>query len=312
MSLARASGFRNIGASTMSYIPVVYAAKLITKFYDACVLAAISNTDYQGEIKNMGDSVIIRGVPDMTIRDWQVGGTLTIDQPTATPTTLNIDHAKVWAFIMDKIDQKQTDIKSAAEKWATDASEQMKIAIDTDVLADIYADVNAYNKGATAGIKTGNIDLGADGGTSISLTKTNILEKLTDCMQVLDEQSVPETGRFIVLPPWACGLIMKSDLKDASLAGDGTSIMRNGRLGMIAGFEIFKSNLLATSNDGVAAACHHCLFGVKIATTFASQLVENEVTDNTYGFGKIYKGLQVYGKKVVVPKALGDLYCKKG
>jgi hypothetical protein len=48
-----------------------------------------------------------------------------------------------------------------------------------------------------------------------------------------DEQNWPETGRWLVIPPWMRWLLVNSDLKNASLMGDEKSVMRNGRIGMI-------------------------------------------------------------------------------
>jgi len=42
------AGFRNIGSSTMRYIPELYSGKLLVKFYSATVFGAIANTDYEG------------------------------------------------------------------------------------------------------------------------------------------------------------------------------------------------------------------------------------------------------------------------
>jgi len=44
-------------ASTSIFIPEIWSGKLIEKFYAATVLAAIANTDYEGEIRNQGDKV---------------------------------------------------------------------------------------------------------------------------------------------------------------------------------------------------------------------------------------------------------------
>ena len=51
------------------FIPEIWSAKLIEKFYASTVLSAISNTDYEGEIQNQGDRVKIRTKPTITIRD---------------------------------------------------------------------------------------------------------------------------------------------------------------------------------------------------------------------------------------------------
>jgi len=55
------------------FIPEIWSTKLVDKYYDGTVLSQISNTDYEGEIRNMGDKVIIRTLPTLDIRDYQIG-----------------------------------------------------------------------------------------------------------------------------------------------------------------------------------------------------------------------------------------------
>lgn len=307
-----ASGVRNIGSTTMKYIPTIYSGKMLVKFYTNTVFGAIANTDYEGEIKAQGDKVEIRALPDITINTHRKGMTLTYEQPEATAVSLDIDQGKTWSFATNIVEDAQTDIKDYAEKWGDVAQKQMKIQIDSDILGNVYTDAHASNSGASSGAIAGDIELGTDGGTSVTLAKTDVLEKIVDCGQILDEQDVPEEGRWMVIPAWMSSLILKSDLKDASLAGDGTSILRNGRLGMIDTFTLYKSNQLATSTDGASATCTFILFGTRHGITFASQIVENENLKNPNAFGTLFRGLQVYGYKVVKPEALGVLFAKKG
>lgn len=267
---------------------------------------------YEGEIKDQGDTVFIRTTPDITIRDHRKGQVLVNQQPESAPVTLLIDKGKYWAFATNKVDDAQTDIKNYAETWTDDAAEQLKIEIDTDVLARVPADVDSANKGASAGKISGDIDLGVDGGVAVALTKANVLEKIVDMGQVLNEQNVPQNGRWIVIPAFMAGLIMKSDLKDASLAGDGTSILRNGRLGMIAEFMVFMSNNLSTGTDSGSATTTNVLFGTTHGLTFASQLLNNESLPNPNAFGTLFRGLQVFGDKVIKPEAIGVMSAKKG
>jgi hypothetical protein len=74
-----------------------------------------------------------------------------------------------------------------------------------------------------------------------------VLNYIVDMGTVLDERNIPETGRWLVIPPWAAGMIKKSDLRNASISGDGSSLLRNGRLGMIDRFTLYASNLLPTA-----------------------------------------------------------------
>lgn len=253
----------------------------------------------------MGDKVIIRTTPDITIRDYEKGQTLQVQRPEPTTVELDIDQGKYWNFVADDVDKFQSDY-DFIEDWTRDASEQLQINIDTDILGAIYADAHASNSGLTAGAISGSINLGVSG-TPFQLDKTNILEKIVDVGTVMDEQNVPKSDRFIVLPPWACALIRKSDLKDASLAGDETSIIRNGREGMINNMMIYNSNLLATTVDG-SNTVTNIVAGQKSALTFASQLLENETLRAESTFGDLFRGLQVYGYKVIKPEAMVHLY----
>ena len=67
---------------TTGFIPEIWSGKLVEKFYASTVLAAISNTDYEGEIKNKGDRVKIRTKPTITIHNYDADGLLGLDRPT--------------------------------------------------------------------------------------------------------------------------------------------------------------------------------------------------------------------------------------
>ncbi|WP_328186908.1 phage major capsid protein [Marinobacter sp. OP 3.4] len=248
-------------------------------------------------------------MPTIQVYDYEKGKDLTYDTPESTSTELVIDQGKHFNFTCDDVDKHQSDL-NLMDMWSNDASEQIKIAIDRDVLGDIYGSVAAENTGATAGKISGNINLGA-AAAPVSITKDNILDYIVDCGTVLDEQNVPEEGRFIILPAWACGLVKKSDLKDASLAGDGTSILRNGRMGMIDRFTVYKSNLLATT-DETGTDAFHMLAGHKSGLTFASQMTKMETLRNPNRFGDLMRGLNVYGYEVIKPESLVHLYGVKG
>ena len=289
------------------FIPEIWSTKIIEKYYDTTVLSAISNTDYEGEIRNQGDKVIIRTDATLEINDYSIGQTLVNQRPVGSSLELLIDKRMYWSAIIDDIVEKQQDINQM-NRWSMDAAEQLKIQLDTRVLSAIVPDISASNKGATAGVDSGNINLGVTG-TPLAVDKTNIIDTIIDVGQVLDEQNVPETGRFLVLPFWATARLKKSDIKDASLAGDGTSVLRNGRVGVIDRFTIYNSNLLPRYVDG-AYNTTHFLAGTKAGLTFATQLTRTESLRAESTFGNIMRGLMVYGHKVVKPEALAAVYAR--
>jgi hypothetical protein len=292
-----------------TFIPEIWSGKLIEKFYAATVLSAIANTDYEGEIKNMGDVVHIRTKPTITIRDYQVNQDLLIERPSSNIVDLTIDNAKYFNEALDDIMEVQSDI-NLLSLWSDDASEQMKIVIDTAVLATLDAGVAAVNKGLTAGRISGNINLGA-AGAPVAVTALNIVDAIVDMGTVLDEQNIPETGRWLVIPPWVAALIKKSDLRNASISGDGVSLVRNGRLGMIDRFTMYSSNLLPTAVEGTASA-FRVFAGHPHGLTFASQITKLEQMRSERSFSTLMRGLQVYGNKVLDGIALTELYAVKG
>jgi len=275
----------------------IWSGKLLVKFYEATVLGEIANTEYEGEIANQGDNVIIRTTPSITIRDYSKGQSLTVERPEPDTVELTIDRGKYWNVAVDDVDKFQSDY-SYIDDWTRDASEELKITIDTLVLGDIYGDAATYNYGATAGAISQDINLGV-ASTPFVMDKTNVLDYIIDLGTVLDEQNVPETGRWVVLPTWSCGMIKKSDLKDASLSGDGESIMRNGRIGMIDRFMVYRSNLLNKSSGEFDIIAGH-----KSALTFASQMLNSETLRAESTFGTLVRGLQVFGYKVIKPQGL--------
>lgn len=294
--------------STSRFIPEIWSGKMQEKFYLATVFGEIANTNWEGEIKNSGDTVRIRTIPDLAIRSYTKGQSLVYEQPESAYVDLLIDKGKYWAFDAEDVDQKQADI-NFVEKFSNDAAEQMKIAIDSDVLNGVYGDANSSNIGITAGVKSGAFDLGTTA-ASEAIDKTNVLDYIVDCGSVLSEQNLPENERWMVIPTWFANLIKKSDLKDASMTGDAKSTLRNGRIGMIDNFMLYVSNNYTGVSD--TNTCYNVLFGHKSAITFASQVVKTEKIRNQNTFGDLVRGLNVYGYKVVTPKALGVLYCHKG
>ena len=293
---------------TGNFLPEIWSSKLIANFYDATVCAAISNTDYSGEITGFGDKVNIRTTPELTIRDYQKGMQLQVERPDKPKLTLNIDQGDYFAAVEDDVDRIQADV-NLIDAWTRDASEKMKIKIDAKVLTGILPSISALNSGAAAGRISGNINLGATG-APVQLTKTNVIDYIVDSGAVLDEANAPESDRFLVIPAWVAAMIKKSDVKDASLTGDSQTPLRNGRLGTIDRYTVYVSHNLNRVIDS-GNQCFSILAGHKMGLTFATQMTNMESIRAESTFGSIVRGLQVYGYAVVKPEALAKLYVRQ-
>ena len=303
--------------ATSGFIPQIWSGKLVEKFYASTVLAAISNTDYEGEIKNQGDTVKIRTKPTITINDYRADGLLSLERPVGNVLELNIDKGKYFNTILDDVMEVQSDL-NALSMWSDDAAEQMKITIDTNVLAGILDQCNSYNRGTAAGKISGDINLG-ETTSPLALVSNNpgageteVLDAMLRLGQCLDEQNIPETGRWIVIPTWMATLIKKSELRQAYLSGDSVSILRNGRLGMVDRFTLYVSNLLPTGVSGGLASGETAIYaGHSHGLTFASQVSKVETLRSEMTFGTILRGLQVYGYKVVDGVAIAQAIVSK-
>lgn len=300
-----------IGAS--GFIPEIWSGKLVEKFYASTVLAAISNTDYEGEIKNQGEKVHIRTKPTITIKDYKADGSLELERPVGNQVSLLIDQGKYFNEILDDVMDVQSDLNMLS-MWADDAAEQMKIVIDTEVLKFMINGATAVtNRGLTAGNISALINLGVTG-TPLTLVPANptagqvdVLSVLLRLGQTLDERNIPETGRWVVMPTWMATQIKQSELRQAYLSGDGVSILRNGRLGMVDRFTLYASNLLPSGVAGGLAAGETAVYaGHAHGLTFASQVTKVETLRSEMTFGTILRGLQVYGRSVIDGTALAQ------
>jgi hypothetical protein len=294
------------------FIPEIWSGKLVEKFYASTVLAAISNTDYEGEIKNKGDRVKIRTKPTITIHNYDADGLLGLDRPTGGTVELYIGNGKYFSVILDDVMEVQSDL-NILSMWSDDAAQQMKIAVDSDVLDGIYGQMVAQNQGASAGAISGSLNLGIQGtplgvvGRNPGVGQVELLDVLLRMGQVLDEQNIPEVGRWVVMPAWAGRMIKQSELRQAYLSGDSVSMLRNGRLGMVDRFTIYISNLLPNNGSDSThfnAGEWPIYAGHAHGLTFASQISKVETLRSELTFGQILRGLQVYGYNVVDGRAL--------
>jgi len=306
--VTRAGGYNDYSSTgTSKFTPQLFSKKMLRNFYQTTAFSEIANTDYEGEIGKVGDTVIIRKTPAITITAYTVGGALTYEVPEVANTSLVIDQANSWSFRIDDIDAFQTDL-DLINKFTADAGERMKITVDTECFNYISTLPASTNKGATAGAISASIDLGS-AGAPVTVTSSNAIDLIVDVNLVLDEANIPSADRFLVLPAWYIAMLKKGDLKSADITGDSSGVIRSGVVGMVDRTKIIQSNLLKTAVDGVQ--CTYCMGGTKEAVTFASQLTKTETLRIPDSFGDYMRGLAVYGRKVVQDTALVALYVRK-
>jgi hypothetical protein len=282
MAYSSSSGSFSFAAGEQHFIPEVFSRKLQAKFYSQTVLSEVTTNEYEGEISGLGNKVNIRTVPAVSVADYS--GSLSYSDVTSSTIELNIDKAKSYAFKVDDILKEQADIDFMNEA-ANDAAQNMKIAIEQDVFANVAAGSSLTDINATPS----------------NITAANVLGFILDAGQQLDENNIPEDGRFMIINPAVATLLKQSELRQAYLTGDNVSPLRNGFIGTVDRFNMYVSNNLSTSS-GVTSG----LYGHPKAIAYASQMTNTETVRLESSFGDGVRGLSVYGYKVILPTAIGE------
>jgi len=314
-----------------TFIPTLWSSRLNAKFYAASTFADICNRDWEGEISNLGDKVVINNIPSITIADYVVGGNLSYQTPTPSAIELAIDRAKYYGFNISDVLEYQSKPELMG-MFTDDASEQMRTVIDSTCLYRSLLTAESAtgkedgtvpaNRGATAGKRSLSYNLGTDNSPVDFATAANSLEVILRMASVLDEQNVPESGRWLLIDPATRLKLMSTNLAQAQFMGDTKSIVRNGLIGTIDRFKVYVTNQLPykvngttvwVSGDGSESSIAGTSHTVRVrmlaaghtsAISFASQMVKTETLRNPTDFGDIIRGLQVFGHKVVKGSAL--------
>jgi len=312
------SPFNTNPAYSGTFIPAVWSSKLNVKFYANTTFGDVANTNWEGDIKNMGDKVIINNIPTISINTYTVGQNLTYEVPTPDTIELQIDKGFYFGVNVSDVLEYQAQ-PNLMDMFTTDAANQMKIKVDRESFYGTFSDAAAANIGATAGALSASYNMGTDAAPLDYSSSNTILTTITAMGSILDEQNVPESDRFLILTPYERQLLMNSPLAQAYVTGDAQSILRNGKIGRIDRFDVYVSNLLptgaagrtflnpTTGTDSAQAGAlkrHVMIAGQKSALTFASQINKVESIPNPNDFGTLVRGLMIYGRKTVKPQAL--------
>ena len=295
------------GQTNSFFLPSIYSKKVLNFFRKASVVEAITNTDYAGEISAFGDSVKIIGEPVISVSDYTRGSDTTATKLTDAETTLVVDSAKAFKFIVDDIETKMSHV-NFKEVASSSAAYALKDSFDAAVIANMFSGLSAASPNHILGADNSTA-LGANvydgtGSVDIGLTsETDPLNLMARMARLLDEQNVPEEGRWFVAGPDFYEQLGQSSSKLLSVdfnAGQGS--IRNGLVssGKLRGFDMYKSNNIAATSNATGKV----LAGHISSTATAQTIISTEVLRDPSSFGDIVRGLHVYGSKVLRDEAL--------
>ena len=287
MAFKTAAGYGNLPNGNFS--PVIYSKQVQLAFRKTSVVENITNSDYFGEIANMGDSVKIIKEPEITVKEYARGANVQPQDLDDEDFTLTIDKANYFAFKIDDIEEAHSHVNFS--QLASDrAGYRLKDNYDQDVLGYLSGFAQASNNAvassanstvngtkavSTAGSDElltsmklrkdsfGNITTSSAGDHSIPIAPrlggataqatatATPLQVIARMGRLLDTQFVDTDGRWLVLHPTFIEVLKDEDSR--LLNGDfgESGGLRAGlSVGKIHGFDVYMSNNLPSVGTG--------------------------------------------------------------
>ena len=288
MAFATAAGYGNLPNGNFS--PVIYSKQVQLAFRKSSIVEDITNNDYFGEIAQMGDSVKIIKEPEITVKEYARGATITPQDIDDEDFSLTIDKANYFAFKIDDIEEAHSHVNFM--QMATDrAGYRLRDQYDQEVLGYLSGykqsalnsvagavndQVNGTKAVTTAGsdelltsmklIKSsfGNITTGSAGDHSIPLAvrmpgataaataTATPLQVIARMGRLLDQQFVDTQGRWLVVDPVFIELLKDEDSRLLNSDFGGAGLQNGLVVNNLHGFRVYVSNNLPSVGTGAA------------------------------------------------------------
>lgn len=282
-------------------IPEIWSLSLNKKLDKSGVAMKAVNKLYEKDIKNYGDTVNIGELGDVTVSDYsedESTGGVTYERVDATSQQLVLDQSKAFGIFLSDITIAQSNIEDLQAKFEARAKTAIDLVKDTFILS-------AFSEIPAANLKTG-VTLTKDNAYSVlvwlakTLKNNNAVQSKEDKV-FKSNQAAGEAMPYVIINPDVEAILVQSpDFIHATNAGD--RVLREGSIGVIAGLDVLVSTNLPTTSGSV-----NIMAGINPAIAYAGNISKVEVLRDDKYFGNNIRGLYVYGKKVVLPKALAGV-----
>lgn len=275
-----------------NFIPTIWSARLLENLKKSMVYAqpGVVNRDYEGEIRNAGDTVKILSISAVSVGNYAKGQDITFQELSDAAQVLTIEKQKYFAFEVDDIDKAQS-VVNIIDSAMAEAAYGLKDVADQYVAGVMVAGVASANQIGTDASPV-SLTAGATGSGN-----TNVYEAIVNMRVKLDKANVPNEGRWLVVPPEVYALLLNDNrFVYNNLA---QQVLLNGEVGQIAGFRVLVSNNVPESSSK-----YRILAGYPGAVTYAEQINKIEAIRRENRFADGIKGLHLYGAKVTRPQGL--------
>lgn len=266
-----------------NFIPEVWSAAILEALRAKLVFPSLCNRDYEGDIREAGDTVHITGYNDVTVHKYTRGQAITVDDATdKEAAVLKIDQSDYFAFKVNDLDKTQAKADLTG-KFTNSAAYNMMKNVETYISNLMDAAVSTPAKTVAVG------------------TPADAYLAVVEAGRKLDVQNVPDEGRWLVVSPDFYALLLQdSRFIEGTEAGHNTLL--NGVVGQVRGFTVVKSNNVPRKS--ASPDTQSILAGTNAAVTFAQQVSKVEAMRMQTDFADMVRGLDLYGAKVIRPECL--------
>lgn len=262
-----------------SFIPTIWDARLKEALRKSLVYASLVNRDYEGEIKNHGDTVKINTLADITVKDYEDGTDISAESLTTTDTTLSINQQKYFNFQVSDIEAVQAEAP-LIDKAMGNAGYQLSDKADVYLAGLLAAGTATTGLGTTA--------------EPLKAATVGAYEILVKMKTVLDKKNVSKLGRWVVVDPeFEALMLLDTRFINAGIEASESRLV-NGIVARAAGFDIYVSNNVPNSSNDK----YKIIASTNESASYAEQIINTESYRTEKSFKDGVKGLHVYGAKV--------------
>ena len=286
MAFNSAGGWTNLPNG--DFVATIYSKMVQKTFRKESVIEAVTNSDYFGEIANMGDTVRILKEPEIVVRTLQRGTQIQTQALDDEDFSLIINQANYFAFELDDIEKQQAHV-DWMEMAANRAAYRMRDRYDAEVLAYLSGYTPTYDSNGTitsytartssdgdkawstadsdelfAANKLSRDDFVSGGSAADSISvgtagtfDATPLQILNRINRKMDVNNVPKEGRWVIVDPVFVEILMDENSKLINNDyNPGADQLTNGKLQekQIRGFTVYNSNNLPFVGTGAGTA----------------------------------------------------------
>jgi hypothetical protein len=293
-------------STVQSTFPALWFARLQVAYRKALVYGDVCNRQYEGEIREMGDTVRIQTVADITINStYTRDAVITGQSLTTTDMVLTITQSTNFNFKWDITNQKQSAVKNIMEEAMSRSAYQMADLQDQFIADTMVAGVATAAPDNTL---TAVTDVGVGAG------ETDPYDILVDLNTLLSQSSVPREGRWVIVPPWFAGELAKVPARVSFGTVPNLAIFSGGYEGIdrVSGLRVYVSNNVpVTGGTTPTTGAYSIVAGHSDGITFANQLTKYKSAEQPDGFYTNNLGIMLYGALANRPYALASVAATK-